>query len=59
MSKLIEISNEAYSRLVRFKTKGKSFSEVIIELTEKKGDIPNIFGMLKMGKAKIKNLRPA
>ena len=57
MSKLIAVSEEAYSRLARFKDNGKSFTEVIMALTEKKGDISDLFGSLKMGKAEIKKLK--
>jgi predicted CopG family antitoxin len=57
MSKLIAVSEEAYSRLARFKDNGKSFTEVIMKLTEKKGDITYLFGALKMGKAEVKKLK--
>jgi predicted CopG family antitoxin len=57
MSKLIAVSEEAYSRLAKFKDDGKSFTEVIMELTEKKGDIADLFGALKMGEAEAKKLK--
>ncbi len=57
MSKLIAISEEAYSRLAKFKDGNKSFTKVIMELTENKGDLTNLFGTLKMSKADIKKLK--
>ncbi len=49
MAKLIAVSEEAYSRLTKLKGREKSFTTVILELTEKKkSDIMNFFGALEM-----------
>lgn len=49
MVKVISLSNDAYDRLKRRKTHGKSFSEVVVELTDekKRGSIMDLFGALK------------
>jgi len=57
MSKLIAVSEEAYFRLAKFKDGNKSFTKVIMELTENKGDIADLFGTLKMSKIEIKKLK--
>jgi len=43
-SKLISVTEKAYSRLMERKTNGKSFSKVILEITEAKGDISKYIG---------------
>jgi predicted CopG family antitoxin len=58
VTKLISVSEEAYSRLAKLKGKEKSFTEIIIELTEKKkSDFMEFFGALKMNKNEIKKLK--
>jgi len=49
MVKVISLSNDAYDRLKRRKAENKSFSDVIVELTEKKEKRPlsELFGILK------------
>ncbi len=58
MAKLIAISEEAYSRLAKLKGRDKSFTTVIMELTEKKkSDIMEFFGAIKMSKNDAKRLK--
>lgn len=58
MAKLIAVSEEAYSRLSKLKGKDKSFTKIIIELTEeKKTDISDLFGALNMSPEKVKALK--
>lgn len=47
MTKVIAVSDEAYERLAILKDNKKSFTKVIMELTEKKGDISDLFGVWK------------
>jgi len=45
-SKMIAIKEDAYDRLMQLKTGDKSFSDVILDLTEKKkSDISEFFGI--------------
>lgn len=45
-SKTISLKDEAYERLKALKTEGKSFSDVVIELTEdEKGGLEKLVGM--------------
>jgi len=46
MTKVIAVSDEAYSRLASIKGE-KSFTKVILELTEKRKDISEFFGIWK------------
>lgn len=58
MAKLIAVSEEAYSRLSKLKGKDKSFTKIIIELTEeKKTDIRDLFGALNMSPEKVKAIK--
>jgi predicted CopG family antitoxin len=58
MAKLIAVSEEAYSRLSKLKGKDKSFTKIIIELTEeKKTDISDLFGALNMSPERVKALK--
>ena len=58
MAKLIAVSEEAYSRLSKLKGKDKSFTKIIIELTdEKKTDISDLFGALNMSPEKVKAIK--
>ena len=58
MTKLIAVSEEAYARLAKLKGKEKSFTKIIIELTEKrKSDIMEFFGALKMDKKEVRKLK--
>ena len=58
MAKLISVSEEAYSRLFKLKGRDRSFTRVILELTDKnKGDIMDLFGALKMDKEEVKMLK--
>ncbi len=58
MAKLIAVSEEAYSRLSKLKGKDKSFTKIIIELTDKKKtDISDLFGALNMSPEKVKALK--
>jgi len=58
MAKLIAVSEEAYSRLSKLKGKDKSFTKIIIELTdEKKTDISDLFGALNMSPDKVKAIK--
>ena len=44
-SKLIAVKQEAYERLLQWKTEDKSFSDVILELTEPKGNLDRFIGI--------------
>ena len=45
-SKTISLKDEAYERLKALKTEGKSFSDVVLELTEdEKGGLEQLIGM--------------
>lgn len=60
MVKVISLSNDAYERLKIRKLPGKSFSDVVVEMTEKKEKRPSImdfFGALKDDKETIEILR--
>lgn len=58
MAKLIAVSEEAYSRLSKLKGKDKSFTKIIIELTEeKKTDISDLFGALNMSPEKVRAIK--
>jgi predicted CopG family antitoxin len=58
MAKLIAVSEEAYSRLSKLKGKDRSFTKIIIELTEeKKTDISDLFGALNMSPDKVKAIK--
>ena len=56
MVKVISLSEEAYSKLKGRKTADKSFSDVVIELTNpnKKRPIMDLFGALKDDKESIR-----
>ena len=55
MVKVISLSEEAYEKLKSKKTAEKSFSDVVIELTEpKKKPLSDLFGILKDDKETIK-----
>ena len=43
----ISIKEEAYSFLKAFKSKDKSFSDVILDFKEKRGNFMDFFGALK------------
>ena len=49
MVKVISLSEEAYEKLKRRKTDDKSFSDIVIELADKKAkrSIMDLFGVLK------------
>ena len=58
MTRQIAISEEAYERLSRLKEGKKSFTKVILELTEKKSkDISDLFGAWKMSEAKAQQMK--
>ncbi len=58
MTRQIAISEEAYERLSRLKESKKSFTKVILELTEKKSkDISDLFGAWKMSDAKAQQMK--
>lgn len=60
MTRQIAISEEAYERLSRLKDNKKSFTKVILELTEKTGkDISDLFGTWKMNESKAEHLKKA
>lgn len=50
-SKLIAIVDKAYERLKERKTPEKSFSDVILELTERRGDLDEFVGIWNKEKA--------
>ena len=56
MVKVISLSEEAYEKLKSRKTADKSFSDVVLELTNKKTkrSIMDLFGALKDDKESIK-----
>ena len=55
MTRQIAISEEAYERLSKLKENKKSFTKVILELTDKKkSDISDLFGILKISDARAK-----
>ena len=56
MVKVISLSEEAYEKLKKRKTAGKSFSDVVVELVDKKPkkSIMDLFGVLKDDKESIK-----
>jgi len=58
MVKVISLSNEAYEKLKMLKN-GKSFSEVVIELTERKskGNLMDFFGIWAGEKEKIERMK--
>ena len=55
MVKVISLSEEAYEKLKNRKTADKSFSDVVIELVDKKPkrSIMDLFGVLKEDKESI------
>ena len=57
MVKVISLSEAAYEKLKKRKTAGKSFSDVVIELVDKKPkkSIMDLFGALKNDKESIKS----
>lgn len=58
MTRQIAISEEAYERLSRLKESKKSFTKVILELTEKKSrDISDLFGAWKMSDSKAQQMK--
>ncbi len=58
MTRQIAISEEAYERLSRLKDSKKSFTKVIMELTERKSkDISDLFGSWKMSDAKAQQMK--
>ena len=62
MAKIIAVREEVYKKLLNLKGKDKSFSDVIIELSEKKGDLRDFIGMwgvkeAEVAKKKIKRFR--
>ena len=60
MVKVISLSNDAYERLKVRKLPGKSFSDVVVEMTENKEKKPSImdfFGALKDDKETVEILR--
>ena len=61
MVKVISLSNDAHEKLKNRKAHGKSFSDVVIELTEKKKktSIMDFFGVLKDDKDAIASLEKA
>jgi len=50
-SRIIAIVDKAYERLKEMKTPDKSFSDVILELTERKGDLDEFVGLWSKEKA--------
>ena len=50
-SKIISIREEAYNRLKERKSGGKSFSDVIIELTGSRGNLDGFIGIWSDGEA--------
>mgnify|MGYP001568099685 CR=1 FL=1 len=56
MVKVISLSEEAYEKLKRRKTSDKSFSDVVLELVDKKPkhSIMGLFGALKDDKESIR-----
>ena len=61
MVKVISLSNEAYAKLKGKKTGNKSFSDVVIELIDKKkeGSIMDFFGVLKDDKEALSSFEKA
>jgi predicted CopG family antitoxin len=58
MTRQIAISEEAYERLARLKDNKKSFTKVILELTDKsRGDISDLFGAWKISDAAAERLK--
>lgn len=58
MTRWIAISEEAYKRLSKLKDNKKSFTKVILELTEKESkDISDLFGSWKMSDQHTDNLK--
>jgi len=57
MVKVISLSNEAYLRLSEKKEVNESFSDVVLKLTEKKGDILSVFGCAREDKKFIEGLK--
>ncbi len=58
MAKLIAVSEEAYFRLSKLKGDDKSFTKVIMELTEeKKTDISDLFGAISLDAKKLKEVK--
>ncbi len=55
MVKVISLSEEAYGKLKNRKTDDKSFSDVVIELVDKKSkrSIMDLFGVLKENKESV------
>lgn len=61
MVKVISLSEEAYGRLKNRKTGEKSFSDIVIELTQpkKKRSIMEFFGVLKEDDDFVKSFKKA
>ena len=61
MVKVISLSEEAYKKLKERKTAGKSFSDVVIDLADKKPkkSIMDLFGVLKNDKESIRAFEEA
>ena len=59
MVKVISISNEAYESLKQIKGQTESFSDVILKLLKKKGNIMELFGCAKEDREFIKGLKKA
>ena len=58
MTRQIAISEEAYERLYRLKDNKKSFTKVILELTEKESkDISDLFGAWEMSETKAQQMK--
>ncbi len=58
MTRQIAISEEAYERLSKLKENRKSFTKVILELTDEKSrDISELFGAWKMSDLEAERLK--
>lgn len=59
MVKVISLSNKAYQTLHEIKGSTESFSDVVIRLSQKSGDILSIFGCAQKDSEFIKGIKKA
>lgn len=59
MTKVISLSNKAYQTLSSIKGAGESFSDVVLRIAEKSGDILSLFGCAKEDHTFISGLKKA
>ncbi|MBI2146921.1 antitoxin VapB family protein [Candidatus Woesearchaeota archaeon] len=59
MTKMVSLSDDAYKTIQGIKGSGESFSDVVLRIVRKKGDIMRLFGCAKQDKEFISGLKKA